>query len=134
VTADQLELLEKARESIAAAKLLLANRYSGMAASRAYFAMFYVAQALLAGEGLTFSKHSVVIAAFGQHFAKTGRAPVRFHRFLVEGQEVRLGSDYGPLQKVGVGPAEEQLSHAEEFLKFAEQRIGALPPTGEGER
>jgi uncharacterized protein (UPF0332 family) len=33
--------------------------------------MFYVAQAFLAGEGLSFSKHSAVIAAFGQHFAKT---------------------------------------------------------------
>jgi uncharacterized protein (UPF0332 family) len=40
VTADQRELLEKARESIAAARLLLEAGYAGFAASRAYYAMF----------------------------------------------------------------------------------------------
>ena len=37
--------------------------------------MFYMAQALLEGEGLAFSKHSAVIAALGRYFVKTGRLP-----------------------------------------------------------
>ncbi len=34
--------------------------------------MLYAAQALLLGEGLSFSKHSAVIAAIGKRFVKTG--------------------------------------------------------------
>jgi uncharacterized protein (UPF0332 family) len=82
VTEDQLALLENARDSITAARLLLGGGFPGFAASRAYYAMFYVAEAFLEGEGLSFSKHSGVIAAFGQHFAHTGKVPIEFHRHL----------------------------------------------------
>lgn len=40
-------LLAKAKENIAAARLLQKQGYSDIAASRAYYAMFYVAEALL---------------------------------------------------------------------------------------
>jgi uncharacterized protein (UPF0332 family) len=63
--------------------MLLQGAYPDFAASRVYYAMFYIAQAFLEGEGLAFSKHSAVIAAFGQHFARTGKVPVEFHRFLL---------------------------------------------------
>jgi uncharacterized protein (UPF0332 family) len=65
LTEDQQELLEKARGSVAAARLLLEGGYPDFADSRVYYAMFYIAQAFLEGEGLAFSKHSAVIAAFG---------------------------------------------------------------------
>lgn len=81
MTNDQQELLRQARDSIAAAKVLLDAGYPGFAASRAYYSMFYAAEALLEGEAMAFSKHSAVIAAFGQHFARTGKAPVEFHQF-----------------------------------------------------
>jgi uncharacterized protein (UPF0332 family) len=64
LTEDQQELLEKARNSLAAAKWLLEGAYPDFAASRVYYAMFYIAQAFLEGEGMAFSKHSAVIAAF----------------------------------------------------------------------
>ncbi|MUL35547.1 HEPN domain-containing protein [Gloeocapsopsis dulcis] len=66
MTPEQQGLLEKAYRSLQAAKLLNTQPLAEFAVSRAYYAMFYVAEALLEGEGLTFSKHSAVIAAFGQ--------------------------------------------------------------------
>ena len=42
MTGEQQELLAEARHSIAAARLLLSGGYAGYAASRAYYAMFYV--------------------------------------------------------------------------------------------
>ena len=45
---DQQELIEEARDSIKAAKILLHNLYPGYAAARAYYAMFYLAQAFIA--------------------------------------------------------------------------------------
>ena len=52
MTEDQRGLLLEASDSINAARLLLQNMYPGYAAARAYFAMFYVAEAFLEGEGL----------------------------------------------------------------------------------
>jgi uncharacterized protein (UPF0332 family) len=51
---NQIELVLKARQSLEAAKILLANNYADYAASRAYYVMFYIAQAFLDGEGLSF--------------------------------------------------------------------------------
>ena len=100
MTEDQHELLEEALDSVSAAKLLLTGGYPGYAASRAYYAMFYVAEAFLEGEELAFSKHSAVIAAFGQHFAHAGKVPTEFHRYLLDAQELRHTGDYGPRERV----------------------------------
>lgn len=128
MTDDQLELLLKARGSISAARLLLSGEYPGYAASRAYFAMFYIAEAFLEGEGMSFSKHSAVISAFGREFAHSGKVPVEFHRFLMEAQELRYSGDYATDSTVTSEQASEQINRAEKFLKLAEQLIGQLPP------
>jgi uncharacterized protein (UPF0332 family) len=77
---EQQALLKKAENSLAAAQLLLNEGFYDFAVSRIYYAMFYIAEAFLLGEGLAFSSHSAVIAAFGRHFAKTERVPPEFHR------------------------------------------------------
>jgi len=50
--------LERAENSIQAAKELAASGFYDFAASRAYYAAFYAATAALLDEGLEFSKHS----------------------------------------------------------------------------
>jgi uncharacterized protein (UPF0332 family) len=127
MTPDQLDLIRKAQSSLEAARLLLKD-YPDFAASRAYYAMFYVAEAFLEGEGLAYSKHSAVIAGFGQHFARTGRVPVEFHRFLLEAQEMRNAGDYGALHAVTAAQAEMQVSRAEQFVEQAERLLGPIPP------
>jgi uncharacterized protein (UPF0332 family) len=127
VTEDQLELLERARDSIKAAQLLLDNGFAGFAASRAYYTMFYVAEAFLEGEGLAFSKHSAVISAFAQHFTSTGKAPLEFHKYLLEAQELRHAGDYVRANPVTHDQAQEQIARAERFLDIAQNLIGAVP-------
>jgi uncharacterized protein (UPF0332 family) len=126
MTEEQRELLLKAQQSLEAAKLLLTNNYPDYATSRAYYAMFYIAEAFLEGEGLSFSKHSAVIAAFGREFAKPQRIPSDFHRFLIEAQELRTTGDYGQLNAVTIEQAAEQIDRAEKFLAIAIQTIGAI--------
>jgi len=128
VTDEQLELLLKARQSFSAARLLLENGYSDYAASRAYYTMFYIAEAFLAGVGMSFSSHSAVISAFGREFARRNRVPVEFHRFLIDAQDLRNAGDYGQLNAVTVEQANEQITHAEQFLELAQNLIGTLPP------
>lgn len=127
MTPAQEKLLLKARQSLAAARVLLDTDYPGYAASRAYYTMFYIAEAFLEGEGMSFSKHSAVISAFGREFASTGRVPVEFHRFLREAQEVRNTGDYGELDAVSGDRATQQIARAEQFLELAENLIGTLP-------
>jgi uncharacterized protein (UPF0332 family) len=121
VTEDQAELIRKAEESLSAARLLLKEGYADYAASRAYYAMFYVAEAFLEGENLSFSKHSAVIAGLGQHFALTGRIPEALHRYIIEAQELRNAGDYGGLHSVSVEKAQEAIGHGQEFLEAAEK-------------
>lgn len=128
MTEDQAELLKKAEESLAAARLLLNEGYADYAASRAYYTMFYVAEALLEGENLSFSKHSAVIAALGQHFARTGKIPGSLHRYIIEAQELRNAGDYGGLHAVTQEKAQEAIDHGQEFLEAAKKLIIAGTP------
>ena len=82
-------LLAKAARSRRAAALLGEQDYLDFAASRAYYALFYVAEALLLAEGLSFSSHAALIAGFGKTFAKTQRLAPRFHRYLIDAQDIR---------------------------------------------
>ncbi|HXX24735.1 MAG TPA: HEPN domain-containing protein [Terriglobia bacterium] len=126
---EQEGLLGKAEDSIAAAKLMRENGYYDFAVSRAYYAMFYVAEAFLLGVGLAFSKHSAVHAAFGEHFVRTGIVPAELHRVLIHGMEVRLTGDYDSTKEVTTEEAAEQIANAEQFMKVARQRLGNLAPT-----
>ena len=128
MTPDQLELLLKARQSLSASRLLLDNGFPDYAASRAYYTMFYIAEAFLEGEEMSFSSHAAVISAFGREFARTGRIPVEFHQFLIKAQDLRNAGDYGQLNAVTAEQATEQITHAEQFLELAQNLIGTLPP------
>lgn len=120
---DQKLLLEKARDSLEAARLLAAEEFYDFSASRSYYAMFYVAEAFLLEKGLSFSKHSAVIAAFAQQFVKPGGAPARFHRYLLDAQDARNLGDYDVAGGVTQAQAAEQMARAEEFIQLAEQQF-----------
>ena len=128
MTSAQLNLLLKADQSLSAARLMLDGGYPEYAASRAYYTMFYIAEAFLDGEGLSFSKHSAVISAFGREFARTRRVPVKFHKFLIRAQELRNAGDYGEINAVTANQAADSIAQAEEFLELAQNAIGILPP------
>ena len=91
------------------------------AASRAYYAMFYVAEVLLLSKGLRFSSHSGVHAGFGEHFAKTGLIDTRFHRYLLDAGDIRTKGDYRIDFDISEVEAAEQIARAEELLVAGEQ-------------
>ncbi|HUV03673.1 MAG TPA: HEPN domain-containing protein [Armatimonadota bacterium] len=124
MTEEQRELLLEAKDSIAAARILLDNGYPSYAAARAYYAMFYTAEAFLEGEGMSFSKHSAVISAFGREFVRSGKVSADYHRYLVEAQGLRHLGDYGPRFSVSREEAIEQIERAEQFLNLAETMMG----------
>jgi len=127
MTPGQGNLLLQAQESLVAANLLAQGGHHGFAASRAYYTMFYVAEAFLMGKDLSFSKHSAVHAAFGEHFAKTGLVPREFHRYLIRAMEVRHAGDYQGPRTVSAEEAAEQIARAEKFIELAARMIGPVP-------
>lgn len=131
MTADQEGFIQKAQDSLRAAKLLEENDLIDFAASRAYYAMFYVAEAFLIGLGLRFQKHGSLIAAFGQHFVKTGRIPAQFHQNLIKAYNKRISGDYTTNSNLTKTEVSLMIAQAEEFIALAEQMLGATPSESE---
>ena len=127
MTPQQEGLLRKARRNVRSAKVLLADEDYDTAVSRAYYAMFYVAEALLLSKGLAYSKHSSVIAAFGKEFAKAGLLPAEFHAHLREAAEARNISDYQAASYATEETTVQHISRAEELLAAAEEYLKAAP-------
>ena len=86
--------------------------------------MFYIAEAFLLNEGLTFSSHAAVLSAFGRDFARTGRVPVEFHRYLIDAQDLRNQGDYDIDSAITEAEANELIGHAQQFLELAERLLG----------
>ena len=76
------KLLNKAIDTIESAEFLLDHEKTDVAAGRAYYALFYIAEALLNEKGLQFSKHGDVIGAYGKEFSKTKLLDQKFHLAL----------------------------------------------------
>jgi uncharacterized protein (UPF0332 family) len=88
-------LVERARRSLRSARYVLGAGDNDFAIARAYYAMFYAAMAALLTRGVRRSKHSAVIAAFGETFVKTGQLDRRHHEAFHAAFEGRSEADYG---------------------------------------
>ncbi|MEA5550812.1 HEPN domain-containing protein [Anabaena cylindrica UHCC 0172] len=117
---EQQFLVQKAEDSLRAAKILTSENLHDFAASRAYYAMFYIAEAFLVGENLSFSKHSAVISKFGEIFARTGKIDPKFHRYLIDAEQIRLKGDYDRSERLNAEDAKLLIDRCEEFLKLAD--------------
>jgi len=124
VKPESRRLLDKAARAIHAAETLLREGDADFAAGRAYYAMFYAAEALLFERGLQFRKHGAVHGAFGEHFIRSGLLDTRFHRWLLDAFDVRIQGDYGVDAVVSLREARDMIDQAGEFLREAE-RIAA---------
>lgn len=113
------KLLNKAIDSIEAAEILLDNKKPEIAMGRAYYAMFYVAEALLHEKGLAFSKHGNIHAAFGEHFAKTKILDPKFHRWLINSFDARQIGDYSVDAVIQPADVFTAIQQAREFLDAA---------------
>ena len=120
---DTRKLLEKAERSLKTAKSLLRSVDREFISSRAYYAMFYTAEALLNEKDLTFRKHSGVHSAFGKNFIKPGKLDQKYHRWLLEAFNKRLVSDYSFEAEITQQEAKEMIAWAEEFLQVAYQYL-----------
>ena len=118
------QLFDRAVDAIEAAEILLTGEKVDIAAGRAYYAMFYVAEALLNEKGFQFGKHGNVIGAYGQHFAKTKELDPKFHRWLLTAFDQRQIGDYAFDPNVEKQVVVQMIFQAQEFLGAARKFLG----------
>jgi uncharacterized protein (UPF0332 family) len=123
VTPEQQALLDKAQRSLQAAQTLFAQQFYDFAVSRTYYAMFYVAEALLDAQGLSFFSHAAVISAFGQYLTRPGIVPLELHRQLIDAQALRSRADYDLSPNLSQQDAQMLIDQADSFLAIASQLL-----------
>jgi len=113
------KLLDKAQDAIEAAEGLMNMGKAEFSAGRAYYAMFYIAEALLSEKGLEFKQHGQVIGAYGLYFAKTKELDPKYHRWLVDGFDTRVSGDYGVDTGIDNDLVADMINQAKDFLIYA---------------
>lgn len=108
-------LLKKAERSLRAASSMIDSQDFDFSLSRAYYAMFYSAEALLLTKDLRFSKHSGVIACFGKEFIKEGVFSEQLYDYFIKGFRERQKGDYDVVSMPSREDALEMVERASIF-------------------
>lgn len=120
--------LEKGREDLVSARLLLEHDLFRAAVNRAYYAVFHVATAALLTLDVIRSKHSGVQSAFAQYLVKPGIIEQEFYETFKFARELREESDYrDDLVKL---TAQETASLLKDAGRFVERIEGYLREVG----
>ena len=86
--------MDKSKEAIKAAEILLENEMLTFSMNRVYYSMFYAVQALLAVDGVSFSKHGQVKGYFNRELIKTMILPKELGQTFNKAFEYRQKFDY----------------------------------------
>lgn len=108
--------LDKAKMCLKSAKGLVKLEDYFSAVNRSYYAIFHSIRALLALEGVDFSRHSGVIAYFQKNYIKNGIFDKIYSKILTEAFEIRSESDYDDYYIISKEEVDEQIQNAEFFL------------------
>ena len=86
MTRNQREMISaqqaKAKEKLSVAMALLEGGHYDDAISRAYYAVFHAASAVLLSEGITVESHQSLKTMFGLHFVKAGKIDREYGKWL----------------------------------------------------
>lgn len=120
-------LLRRAKKTFSIAGGLLRDDAPEDAASRVYYAYFFVAQALLLTEGLRFSSHGQILGQYGLRFAQPEKLDRRFHRLLKRAFELRHVADYDVEISIDPDTVAELIEEGKEFLAAATRYLDEHP-------
>ncbi|MBM3130990.1 MAG: HEPN domain-containing protein [Chloroflexi bacterium] len=115
--------IANSRDELEAARILQREGKYRQALSRAYYAVFYAATAVLGLKRIKRAKHSGVQSAFGQFFVKTKLIELEYNAIYVRVRESRELSDY----ERGFVPmadfANDKIEDAEKFVARMEKYL-----------
>lgn len=121
MSTEEIQLyLNRAKQDLQAVEVNLKNELYTVAISRAYYAMFYAASALLKSIGVERSKHAGIVSAFGEYFVKPDLIDAKFSRMLIRAFESRNDTDYDVHFVVDAELARKRFQDAQEFVEQIE--------------
>lgn len=116
-------LLKKAQKFLRSAAVLYELEDFDSSASRAYFAMFFAAQAVLLHDTGDLSSKQGIRSAFRERFVDSGRLPDRAADAFDQGYELQEVGDYGHQFAVSNEDATWLLQEAEAFVYSMERLV-----------
>jgi len=119
--------MDHAHEMLEAAAHNIAGGFYGSGVNRAYYAVFYAANALLLTRGITRSKHSGVIAAFRQHLIKPGRIEGEYGEIYGRVMDDRHLCDYDVESFIEPERAQADLYDAQRFVERMARYLNEEP-------
>lgn len=119
--------LAKAREKVRVARDLCARGEWDDAVSRAYYAAFHAAQAVLLTEGQRAESHKGLVSLFGLLLVKTGKFDKKWGKLLSNLKDDREAGDYEALSFLDEETARRAVREADEFVTEAERYLAGLP-------
>ena len=112
-----LHRLDSAKEKLESARILFENGNYKDSIGRSYYAMFTSVRALLALDGVDYSKHAGVIAHFQKEYIKTEIFDKKYSKYISQAFQVRNNADYADFYLVSKTDAKEQYTRAVEFYE-----------------
>lgn len=111
------DLTEKAEKFLGTAEQALNIEDYDSCTSRCYYAMFFMAEAVLLTKKLSASSHKGVISLFGEHFVKTEVFERNLGKALNDAYDKRLVGDYGVGFTITEDEAKDLLETAKNIVK-----------------
>jgi uncharacterized protein (UPF0332 family) len=108
--------IRRADKALLAAKLLIEKNLLEDSVSRAYYAMFYAAQAILYTKGLKAKSHAGVKSLFGEHIVKRGIISEELGKAFSRAFDLRQKSNYEIQIQLEVKDVEKLIKEAGEFI------------------
>jgi len=119
------DLWQRAQEALKVAERDVRDGCPDSAASRAYYAAFYAASALLLSVGKRPSKHRQVLAAIHRDYVREGKLPLEAGEIISALFYLRGIGDYGGSEHVALADAGKAVADARRFLELVRP---LLPP------
>jgi len=115
--------LDRARETLEEARLMLDNQHLFAAMNRCYYAAFYIVSALLLADGKSSSKHSGIRSLFHQNVVHPGMVAPEWGAFYNQLFEYRQKADYEDLVKLDIDQIKEWFDKTGVFVRLIEEII-----------
>ncbi len=115
--ANSRDEIERGNECLAAAEHLQAGGFANDAVSRAYYAAYHWARALLLTKGLEPKSHRGLIQLISLHFVKGGLLPEDAAGDLGHLETYREVSDYHTRSEFTSEQAEQEIERARRFIE-----------------
>ncbi len=118
--------LERCKDDMETAGLLIEQGKYRQAISRAYYAVFAIASAALLVFDVRFHKHSAVESAVHQHLVKPGLIEPEYGRIYSQAFKHRLEADYKDEAQFSEEKARQILDDAERFVARLEEYLRSV--------